>query len=86
MVCSMISDSQFVCMLILSIVVEFNGYVIPKGTIIFGNLDTMHEDPNLYDNPHEFIVDRFLDKPTLSSKLSKATPAERDHYAFGWGR
>ncbi|KAI7881066.1 cytochrome P450 [Lichtheimia hyalospora FSU 10163] len=66
--------------------VEFSGYVIPKGTIIFGNLDSMHENPGLYDNPQEFIVDRFLDKPTLSCKLSKASPKDRDHYAFGWGR
>lgn len=67
-------------------VVEFSGYFIPKGTIIFGNLDTMHENPDLYDNPQEFVLDRFLDKPTLSCKLSKATPQDRDHYAFGWGR
>ncbi|CDH59282.1 cytochrome p450 2d26-like [Lichtheimia corymbifera JMRC:FSU:9682] len=66
--------------------VEFGSYVIPKGTIIFANLDTMHENPDLYDNPQEFVVDRFIDKPTLSCKLSKATPQARDHYAFGWGR
>lgn len=65
---------------------EFGDYVIPKGTIIFANLDTMHENPDLYDNPQEFVVDRFIDKPTLSCKLSKAMPQARDHYAFGWGR
>ncbi|CAE6446761.1 unnamed protein product [Rhizoctonia solani] len=52
-------------------------YVIPKGTMVIGNLWTMLHDPELYDNPEKFWPERFLrDKPDPD-------PAT---YAFGFGR
>ncbi|KAF9473508.1 putative monooxygenase [Pholiota conissans] len=37
----------------------YNGYFIPKGTIIFPNIWHMLHDPNVYANPMEFDPDRF---------------------------
>ncbi|KDN33966.1 hypothetical protein RSAG8_12951, partial [Rhizoctonia solani AG-8 WAC10335] len=52
-------------------------YVIPKGTLVLGNLWTMLHDPELYVDPKRFWPDRFLgDKPAPDPST----------YAFGFGR
>ncbi|KAH7334152.1 cytochrome P450 [Rhizoctonia solani] len=52
-------------------------YVIPKGTMVIGNLWTMLHDPELYVDPEKFWPERFMgDKPA-------SDPAA---YAFGFGR
>ncbi|KAK7049423.1 hypothetical protein VNI00_006024 [Paramarasmius palmivorus] len=37
-----------------------NGYFIPKGTAISGNIWAMTRDPTLYPDPEEFVPERFL--------------------------
>ncbi|TEB32646.1 cytochrome P450 [Coprinellus micaceus] len=38
----------------------FNGYFIPKGSLIMPNIWFMLHDPRVYPNPSEFIPERFL--------------------------
>nr|QST15072.1 CYP370C3 protein [Diaphanosoma celebensis] len=40
---------------------EFRGYIIPKGTIIFGNAYKIHHDPEHWEKPDEFYPEHFLD-------------------------
>ncbi|ODM89500.1 Methyl farnesoate epoxidase [Orchesella cincta] len=42
--------------------VEFNGYVIPKGTNIFPNLWQVHFDEAVWGDPKNFRPDRFIDE------------------------
>jgi cytochrome P450 len=39
-----------------------DGYDIPKGTLIFVNTWTIGRDSNIWENPYEFIPERFLGK------------------------
>ena len=43
----------------------WNGYFIPKGTTVFGNIWAIHMDPNAYPNPTTYDPDRFLGKHSL---------------------
>jgi cytochrome P450 len=40
----------------------WDGYFIPKGTTVVGNLWAIHMDPVRYPNPTLFNPDRFLAK------------------------
>jgi len=42
--------------------IEINGYIIPKDTLVFGNLMRIHHDPRYWKDPMEFNPDRFYDK------------------------
>ncbi|XP_029452614.1 cytochrome P450 2U1-like [Rhinatrema bivittatum] len=39
----------------------FQGYTIPKGSVIIPNLWSVHRDPKIWENPDDFYPDRFLD-------------------------
>ncbi|XP_060782455.1 cytochrome P450 2U1 [Neoarius graeffei] len=41
---------------------EFQGYTIPKGTVIVPNLWSVHRDPTVWENPDDFNPSRFLDE------------------------
>ncbi|KAM9477787.1 cytochrome P450 2U1 [Clarias gariepinus] len=41
---------------------EFQGYTIPKGTVILPNLWSVHRDPTVWENPDDFNPTRFLDE------------------------
>jgi len=58
----------------------YNGYFIPKGTLVLANLWCMLHDPAVYSNPLDFTPDRFIARPDK--------PAEQDPRAccFGFGR
>ncbi|CAL5207892.1 unnamed protein product [Lathyrus oleraceus] len=39
---------------------EINGYKVPKGAQVLVNVWAIGRDPNLWDNPNEFLPERFL--------------------------
>ncbi|KDQ52205.1 hypothetical protein JAAARDRAFT_138959 [Jaapia argillacea MUCL 33604] len=59
----------------------YNGYLIPKGSIIFGNIWSILHDPMVYPEPEKFKPERFL-------KDGKLNPEVRDPSVavFGFGR
>jgi cytochrome P450 len=61
----------------------YNGHLIPKGTMVFGNIYALLHDEKVYgDDPDKFIPERFL---TKDGSLDDALNREMDT-AFGWGR
>ena len=61
----------------------YEGYFIPKGTIIIPNVWEMNHDPSTFgDDAHLFNPNRFLDeKGEMLSSLSGAR--EDGHYSYG---
>ncbi|KAJ7805424.1 cytochrome P450 [Mycena olivaceomarginata] len=64
---------------------EYHGYIIPKGTTIFVNMWGILHDPALFDNPEDFIPERYLlsengTKPGVDGSDLKPT------FFFGFGR
>ena len=67
---------------------EFQGYRIPKDSIIVGNIWAMQQDPAHYTDPEMFIPERheaIKHKSTFESSM-EPDANNRDHYIFGWGR
>ncbi|KAL1919086.1 uncharacterized protein VTP21DRAFT_2467 [Calcarisporiella thermophila] len=58
----------------------YNGYFIPKDSILMLNMDAIHFDGTVYKDPYTFDPSRFLDKK------DGAPNASRDHWGFGAGR
>ncbi|KAF7346382.1 O-methylsterigmatocystin oxidoreductase [Mycena sanguinolenta] len=57
----------------------YNGYFIPKGTTLFGNIWAMTRDESIYPDPERFNPDRFF---TTDGKLND----DDTILAFGFGR
>ncbi|KAL4808248.1 cytochrome P450 [Aspergillus unguis] len=73
----------------------YNGYFIPKGTVILGNSWAINLNEEYYANANEFNPLRFLDVdpqslPYLSEKQiehgKRSHPSKSGHSSFGWGR
>ncbi|CAG0879740.1 unnamed protein product [Darwinula stevensoni] len=59
---------------------EINGYFIPKGTIVLGNIWSCHNDRRFWSDPEEFSPERFLDEDgKVKTNVSNFLP-------FGLGR
>ncbi|KAK1215348.1 hypothetical protein PQX77_022054 [Marasmius sp. AFHP31] len=63
----------------------YNGYMIPKGSLVFGNVWALNLDPSRFKNPMVFNPDRWLENPLIPLG-GDGSSQKRDHYAFGWGR
>ncbi|KAK3084214.1 hypothetical protein FSP39_010165 [Pinctada imbricata] len=57
----------------------YRGYIIPKDAMLFPNLDSIMNDPALFENPEDFIPSRFL---TDDGHLTGTDKVQ----AFGVGR
>ncbi|PPR01466.1 hypothetical protein CVT24_001870 [Panaeolus cyanescens] len=61
---------------------EYNGYFIPKGTLLIANAWAALHDPEVFENPDEFLPERYLDKDgQLDHSVRSPSVA-----AFGFGR
>ncbi|PIL22735.1 cytochrome P450 [Ganoderma sinense ZZ0214-1] len=60
---------------------EYNGYLIPKGSVVIANTWAFLHDPKVYPKPDEFIPERFL----KGGKLGTTLPPD-PVVAFGYGR
>ncbi|KAJ2932609.1 hypothetical protein H1R20_g4496, partial [Candolleomyces eurysporus] len=60
---------------------EYDGYFIPKGTIIIQNNWAILHNPEVFDKPFEFIPERYL----KDGKIDPSVP-DPDIAAFGHGR
>ena len=58
----------------------YNGYYIPKGTTMLGNLWAIHSNPADFPQPNQFRPERFLDESLTHY------PQAQGHSSFGWGR
>ena len=65
----------------------YNGYYIPKDSLIHGNQWAIHRDAALYPDPETFLPERWLDSkyPTYKEPLSQY-PNLQNFSAFGFGR
>ncbi|KAI0784068.1 cytochrome P450 [Abortiporus biennis] len=67
----------------------YNGYFIPKGTMVIANIWAMHIDKEVYGNDaEEFDPSRFLDKEgriSIPSNLVNDTKSD-GHSGFGFGK
>ncbi|KIW79286.1 hypothetical protein Z517_05898 [Fonsecaea pedrosoi CBS 271.37] len=65
----------------------YQGYFIPKGAIVHGNIWAIHHDPELYPDPETFNPDRWLNPkfPTYREPLTQY-PNLQNYSAFGFGR
>ena len=67
--------------------VTYKGYVIPKGIVLLANTAFLHYDPQRFQEPFEFMPERYLDHDLYSSEyLAMSDPYKRDHFTFSTGR
>ncbi|KAJ7767964.1 cytochrome P450 [Mycena maculata] len=64
---------------------EYQGYIIPKGATVFVNAWGILHDPALYDNPEDFIPDRYL-LTENGTKPGVEGNDLRQNFVFGVGR
>ncbi|TCD67506.1 hypothetical protein EIP91_012311 [Steccherinum ochraceum] len=63
----------------------YEGYLIPKGAMVFYNLWAMNSDTSVYPEPEQFRPERFLDASETQEFIPPNTHGE-GHLAFGYGR
>lgn len=68
------------------ILVEVDGYIIPKNCAILTSMDSMHKRPDVFPQPEQFIPERFMDNLRTMQSAANGKLVDRDHYIFGWGR
>ncbi|KAJ3900492.1 cytochrome P450 [Lentinula edodes] len=65
----------------------YNGYFIPKDTVIVLNCYTLHHNPERYQDPWLFNPDRYMDDKLSCAESAKLSDVvHRDHWTFGAGR
>ncbi|ETS87770.1 hypothetical protein PFICI_01598 [Pestalotiopsis fici W106-1] len=65
----------------------YNGYFIPKGSVVMLNWWAIHYDDNRWENPDIFDPTRFLSDPHTGAEAVNLSDGNlRDHFAYGAGR
>lgn len=62
----------------------YNGYLIPKGSVIIANVWAIHRDPVRYPNPTLFNPGRFVKKGKPSSWGGGPDAQDRDQLSPGF--
>jgi len=63
----------------------YDGYDIPKGTTVFGNIDVIVKDPNLFEDPEVFNPSRFLTPQKVAGSWNGKVDSDFT-IPFGFGR
>ncbi|KIW06079.1 uncharacterized protein PV09_03250 [Verruconis gallopava] len=65
----------------------YDGYFIPKGSVVVLNWWAIHYDDRRWKNPHIYDPSRYVDdKRTTAEAMTAADPEARDHFTYGAGR
>ncbi|RSL94160.1 hypothetical protein CDV31_014440 [Fusarium ambrosium] len=65
----------------------YNGYFIPKGSLVMLNWWAIHNDNNRWQHPDTYDPTRFLSDPYTSAESVNLSDGNlRDHFAYGAGR
>ncbi|KAK7462918.1 hypothetical protein VKT23_007498 [Stygiomarasmius scandens] len=59
----------------------YDGYFIPKGTVLFANMRSLHRDPEIYGPD----ADEFRPERHLNEEGHLADPNNDGHFAYGFG-
>ena len=65
---------------------NYEGYFIPKGTVLFANAWTIHRDEKDYFAPDEFYPERWLGNRYGTIGPEVKEEGRREMYGFGAGR
>lgn len=66
---------------------SFDGYFIPKDTVIIQNTYFILRDPEFFDAPDEYIPERYLDNPSgLKKDVAVGSYNRSTSFVFGAGR
>ena len=63
----------------------YNGYFIPKGTIVIPNIFAMNHDPEIFPDPGVFRPERWIGQ-TMEKEASVPIPPNVGNVWFGFGR
>ena len=63
--------------------VVFNGYLIPKGATVIGDLDSVNQDRELWNDPEEFRPQRFIDETGSLTIPEQFVPFSLGRHSFG---
>ncbi|KAL0077090.1 hypothetical protein J3Q64DRAFT_1678914 [Phycomyces blakesleeanus] len=66
--------------------IEALGYFIPKDSLIVSSMHAMHMNSSVYNNPYEYMPERFLGHTKTWAAESYGKIDERFLFNFGWGR
>ncbi|KAK4944644.1 hypothetical protein LTR10_016078 [Elasticomyces elasticus] len=65
----------------------YEGYFIPKGSVIMLNWWAIHMDESLHEDARAFNPSRYLESPLPAADyMNVSDPYQRDHFTYGAGR
>jgi len=65
---------------------HYEGYFLPKGTMLFANAWSIHRDEGEYQEPDEFLPKRWLGNRYGTMGPEPSEEGRREMYGFGAGR